>query len=100
MKSVFICCVIYDLYGFLLIFEDVLVFIVDDFLDVYEWLIDWFLEFFWYGEKWVWYWLDLVCYVEINSYECDGVKLFVWCYWDYVICLFNDDKFYDWFVIE
>lgn len=68
---------------------------LDGWLNVYECLVDCLLDLFVYGECWVCYWLDVVKYVDICGYDKDKLCFNVWFYCDYVVCFFNEDKFYD-----
>lgn len=94
---ILICCVIFDFIGLLLSFGEIEEFLEDlcDDVKVFEKVVEWLFDLFYYGEWWVWYWFDVVCYVDffgfVNDYEWGNV----WCYCDYVVCVFNEDKFYD-----
>lgn len=57
------------------------------------------LVLFCVGECLVLEWLDGVCYVDMygyyEDYYCD-----MWFWWDWVIGVFNDNMFFDQFMVE
>ena len=90
----------YDLIGLPPSTTDVQAFIKDKSPQAFEKVIDRLLASKHYGERWGRHWLDLVRYVESNSYERDGTKPHIWRYRDYVIRSFNEDKPYSQFIRE
>jgi len=73
--------------------------------NAYERLIDRLLASPHFGERWGRYWLDVVGYSDIVSYDGDTTGIFGfiqdrWRYRDYVINAFNSDKSYDRFLAE
>lgn len=50
---------------------------------------------FCYGECWVSYWFDIVCFGEMYGFEMNCERFNVYYYCDYVINVFNDGKLYD-----
>ena len=53
-----------------------------------------------YGEHGARHWLDLVRYAESDGFKLDEYRPTAYCYRDYVIRSFNDDKPFDQFVKE
>jgi len=53
-----------------------------------------------FGERWAQHYLDVVRYAESNGYEGDAERPHAFCYRDYVVRSFNEDKPYDRFITE
>ena len=57
-----------------------------------------------YGERWGRYWLDIARYAdtkgEVKRRQEDPNYPYAWTYRDYVIRAFNEDKPYNWFILE
>jgi cytochrome c553 len=55
-----------------------------------------------YGERWGRHWLDVARYADTMGYFFEGERRypFAYCYRDYVIRAFNEDKPFDRFVLE
>jgi len=90
----------YDLTGLPPTAEQVEKFVGDVSPNVWESLIDSFLESPRYGERWGRHWLDLVRYSDTAGFEIDLYIPDAWRYRDYVIESFNKDKPYDRFIRE
>src|SRR5918912_23581 len=80
--------------------EEVDAFLKDTSPDAYEKLVDRLLASPHYGERWATHWLDVVRFAESNGYELDAERPHAWCYRDYVIRAFNEDRPFDQFVRE
>ena len=80
--------------------EVVTAFIADKSPEAYERLVEKLLASPRYGERWARHWLDVVRFAESHGFEMNQPRANAWPYRDYVIRAFNDDKPYDWFVVE
>ncbi|MDA1069308.1 MAG: DUF1549 domain-containing protein, partial [Verrucomicrobia bacterium] len=68
--------------------------------EIWQSLIDLYLDSPEFGEKWAQHWLDLARFAETHGYDKDKLRLNAWPYRDYVIRSFNEDKPYGRFVQE
>ena len=80
--------------------EELQQFEADNSEDVYEKIIDHYLESPHFGERWARHWMDLVRYGESMGHEMDFDISHPWEYRDYLIRAFNQDVPYDLFVKE
>jgi Protein of unknown function (DUF1553)/Protein of unknown function (DUF1549)/Planctomycete cytochrome C len=92
----------FDLHGLPPTPTEVAAFEQDASLDADAKLVDRLLASPRYGERWGRHWLDVARYADTMGYFFEGERRypFAYCYRDYVIRAFNEDKPYDRFIVE
>ena len=90
----------FDLIGLPPTREEVDLFLKDTSPDAFEKVVEELLASPHYGERWEWYWLNVVRYADSAGFEGGVYYPSAWRYRDYVIKSFSDDKPYDRFIQE
>jgi len=90
----------FDLVGLPPAPEEVEAFLNEDSPKAFETVVDHLLDSPHYGERWARHWRDLARYADSEGFTADETRPNAWCYRDYAIKSFNEDKPYERFVRE